>query len=127
MNLEDRVAHERQRLTALLFDCGISDVRMKAMETIIENVSWMRVKLDDTRDAIKQTGVAIPYDNGGGQKGIRENPLFKGYQSLFKSYMSGMEIIIACLPRDDGKALENGPETPKTVLELVRTKHQKQA
>lgn len=127
MNLEDRVAHERQRLTALLFDCGISDVRMKAMETIIENVSWMRVKLDDTRDAIKQTGVAIPYDNGGGQKGIRENPLFKGYQSLFKSYMSGMETIIACLPKDDGKALENAPESPKTVLELVRNRHQKQA
>ena len=100
---------------------------MKALESVIENTAWMRVKLDDTRESIKGSGVAIPYNNGGGQKGIRENPLFKGYQSLWKSYMSGMETIIACLPKDDGKALENAPESPKTVLELVRTKYQKQA
>ena len=125
--IEERVSAERQRLTALLFSCNVSEQRMKALESVIENTAWMRVKLDDTRESIKGSGVAIPYNNGGGQKGIRENPLFKGYQSLWKSYMSGMETIIACLPKDDGKALENAPESPKTVLELVRTKYQKQA
>lgn len=124
--MTDRVKNEEQRLRALLFECGISDRRMKAMETIIENVSWMRVKLDDTREMIKTSGVAINYDNGGGQKGIRENPLFKGYQSLWKSYMSGMEQIIACLPKEDENAADQ-VEKPKTVLEMVRNKHRKEA
>lgn len=125
MTIEDRVDSERQRLKALLFDCNISERRMKAMDTIIDNVSWMRVKLDDTREMIKTSGVAINYDNGGGQKGIRENPLFKGYQSLWKSYMAGMEQIISCLPPEDAKI--DTADRPKTVLELVRSKHQKEA
>lgn len=124
---DQRVYDERQRLEALLFDCGISDRRMKAMQSVVENIAWMRIKLDDTRDMIKDSTVAIPYDNGGGQTGIRENPLFKGYQSLFASYLKGMAMIMDCLPAEAENADQNGPEKPKTVLELVRNKHRKEA
>lgn len=124
---DQRVYEEKQRLTALLFDCGISDRRMKAMQSVVENIAWMRIKLDDTRDMIKDSTVAIPYDNGGGQTGIRENPLFKGYQSLFASYLKGMAMIMDCLPAEAENADQNGPEKPKTVLELVRNKHRKEA
>lgn len=124
---DQRVYEEKQRLTALLFDCGISDRRMKAMLSVVENIAWMRVKLDDTRDMIKDSTVAIPYDNGGGQTGIRENPLFKGYQSLFASYLKGMGMVMDCLPAEAENADQNGPEKPKTVLELVRNKHRKEA
>lgn len=124
---DQRVYEEKQRLTALLFDCGISDRRMKAMLSVVENIAWMRIKLDDTRDMIKDSTVAIPYDNGGGQTGIRENPLFKGYQSLFASYLKGMTMVMDCLPAEAENADQNGPEKPKTVLELVRNKHRKEA
>lgn len=127
MNTEQIAAEEKQRLTSLLFDCAISEKRIKMLEPVIENTAWMKAKLDDTRAQIRGTGVAIPYNNGGGQSGIRENPLFKGYSSLWKSYMAGMNIIMACLPQ---KAVENEAEnieTPKTVLQLVREKHRKQA
>lgn len=124
---DQRVYEEKQRLTALLFDCGISDRRMKAMQSVVENIAWMRIKLDDTRDMIKDSTVAIPYDNGGGQTGIRENPLFKGYQSLFASYLKGMAMVMDCLPAEAENADQNGPEKPKTVLELVRNKHRKEA
>lgn len=124
---DQRVYEEKQRLTALLFDCGISDRRMKAMLSVVENIAWMRIKLDDTRDMIKDSTVAIPYDNGGGQTGIRENPLFKGYQSLFASYLKGMAMVMDCLPAEAENADQNGPEKPKTVLELVRNKHRKEA
>ena len=124
---DQRVEEEKQRLTTLLFDCGISDRRMKAMLSVVENIAWMRIKLDDTRDMIKDSTVAIPYDNGGGQTGIRENPLFKGYQSLFASYLKGMAMVMDCLPAEAENADQNGPEKPKTVLELVRNKHRKEA
>lgn len=117
---------EKQRLEALLFSCGISDARMKALEPIIDNVAWQRGKLDEAREAIRGSGVAIPYDNGGGQKGIRENPIFKGYHALWKSYMTGMNTILSSLPPEVAKEAEP-PERPATVLEIVRAKHKKDA
>lgn len=121
--MENRVIEEKQRLTALLFDCNISEKRMSALDPVIDNVSWMRVKLDDTREAIKNSSVVIAYDNGGGQKGLRENPLYKGYASLWKSYMSGMNALMDAIPDDTELKAQETPEKPKTVLELMREKH----
>lgn len=123
MDIERRTQEERQRLTALLFDCGVSEKRMAALESVIENVAWMRSKLDDAREAIKTANVVIAYDNGGGQKGLRENPLFKGYESLFKSYMSGMSKILDALPPEVAKETKQEIEKPRTVLDMVRAKH----
>lgn len=118
---------ESERLKSILSDAGISDKRINALEPIIENTAWMKVKLDETRELIKTSNVVIPYDNGGGQKGLRENPLFKGYESLWKSYMSGMGRILDCFPSERIEKEAEIVESPKTVLELVRSKHRKEA
>lgn len=127
MNTENIAHEEQQRLTSLLFSCEVSEAKIEVLKAVIENVAWMKAKLDDAREQIRGTSVAIPYDNGGGQTGIRENPLFKGYSNLWKSYMSGLNIIMAALPQqvveDEAKKIE----TPKTVLQLVREKHGKSA
>ena len=123
---EERVSDEVMRLTQLLNDYGVSEKKQRALESVIENTAWMRVKLDDAREAVKTSSVVIPYDNGGGQKGLRENPIFKGYESLWKSYMSGMCKILDCLPSEQAQAADTA-ESPKTVLELVRNKHRKEA
>jgi len=126
--IKERAEEEHNRIVDILNEVGLSDKRMRVLEPIILNTSWMKAKLDDARDAIKNSNVVMPYDNGGGQKGIRENPLFKGYESLFKSYMSGMDRILSCLPAEQ---IENNVpviiEQPKTMLELMREKHKKQA
>lgn len=127
MSADIRAVKEKERLTTLLLDCGISDVRMDALEPVIENTAWMKVKLDDAREAIKGSSVAIPYDNGGGQKGIRENPLFKGYSSLWKTYLSGMSLIMDALPPEVAQEQIPKEDEPKTVLALVRDKHKKEA
>lgn len=121
MTIEERTEIEKQRLTALLFDYNIPEKKTELLRDTISNIAWMKVKLDDTRDTIRYTDVAIPYDNGGGQKGVRENPLFKGYESLWKSYMAGMKIIMDLLPVEEIRAVE--ADRPKTVLELVRERH----
>lgn len=120
--IKARAEEEQNRINALLADTGISDKRMKLLEPIILNTAWMKAKLDDAREAIKNSNIVISYDNGGGQKGIRENPLFKGYESLWRSYMAGMVKIIDSLPPDQiEQAIE--VEKPATMLELVRNKH----
>lgn len=116
MTIEERTENERQRLRALLFDYNISEQKVSLMDDLITNVAWMRTKLEDTRETIRQTNVAISYDGG-----VKENPLFKGYEALWKSYMSGMRVILDLLPVEEAR-LEQA-DRPKTVLELVRERH----
>lgn len=124
MNTESISNAEKQRLTSLLFSCGLDDKKSDMLAPVVDNVAWMYAKLIDAREQIKGSSVCIPYDNGGGQKGIRENPLFKGYESLFKSYMAGLKVIMDNLPPQ----AETAPiESPKTILQLVRSKHGKEA
>ena len=120
MTIEERTEIEKQRLTALLFDYNIPKKKTDLMRDTIANVAWMKVKLDDTREVIKHSDVAIPYENGGGQRGIRENPLYKGYFSLWKAYSSGMKTILELLPEEVAQEEE---KEAKTVLELVRERH----
>lgn len=121
------VKAEVERLRLLLLDAGVSETRRAALESVIDNVAWIKVKLDKARDDVKTSSVVIPYDNGGGQKGLRENPLFKGYESLFKSYMAGMVKILEYIPPEKAQAETDNVEKPQTMLELVRSKHKKEA
>lgn len=125
--LEEKATAEVDRLKQLLFNYGVEENRIELIEPLIENTAWMKVKLEEAREAIKTSNVVIPYDNGGGQTGLRENPLFKGYESLFKSYMAGMRVILDHLPPQAENARREEIEAPKTMLELVRDKHRKQA
>ena len=125
--LKARAEEEQNRILDLLTDVGISDKRKRLLEPVILNTAWMKAKLDDSREAIKSSGVVIAYDNGGGQKGIRENPLFKGYEALWKSYMQGMSRILDCLPAEQIEIAVPQEEKPATVLELVRKKHRNDA
>ena len=80
--------------------------RSRAVE-LAENVLWMEVKLANAREVIGKSSVAIPYDNGGGQKGIRKNPAFDGYNSLMSSYTKALKQLCEMLGtevEDDGDA-----------------------
>lgn len=125
--LKKEAKAEQKNITEILTEAGISKARIKALTSVIQNTAWIKVKLDDARGAIKTSSVAIPYDNGGGQKGIRENPLFKGYEALWKSYMLGMTKILDTLPPEEIETKTDNIDKPKTMLELVRNKHIKDA
>lgn len=122
-----RVTREKKRILALLADFYIQENKVKILEPIVENVAWMKVKLDDARAVIAGSNIVIPYDNGGGQNGIRENPAFKGYETLWKSYMAGLEKILEELPEEERASVAEVADAPKTVLELVRERHKKEA
>lgn len=127
MDYEKLALEESERIKTLLTDCGVDENRVNMLLPVIENTSWMKVKLDEAREKIKTSSVVIPYDNGGGQTGLRENPLFKGYESLFKSYMGGLKQIMDAMPEQAFDVKEVELEKPKTMLELVRSKHKKEA
>ena len=70
--------------------------RARAVE-LAENVLWMEGKLAEARKAIGKSSVAIPYDNGGGQRGIRKNPAFDGYNSLMAQYVRALNQLCQML------------------------------
>ena len=125
--IEERATAEVERLRELLFSCQVNSKRIALLAPVIENTAWMKAKLDDARAAVKDSNVVVKYNNGGGQEGLRENPLYKGYEALWKSYMAGMGRILDALPPEKAKEVEVQIEKPKTVLEMVRTKHGKEA
>lgn len=90
---------------------------------LAENVEFMRKKLEETRKGLTKQQVVIAYDNGGGQRGIRENPAFKGYHSLLTSYRKSIETLAAILresgesARDEDSPLARILAEAKTVLE----------
>lgn len=91
---------------AALAEGAPENMRDRARE-LAENVLWMEAKLEDARRVIGKSSVAIPYDNGGGQKGIRKNPAFDGYNSLMSSYTKALKQLCEMLGtevEDDGDA-----------------------
>lgn len=127
IEIKERAEEEQDRITDILKSTGVSDKRMRTLEPVILNTAWMKAKLDDAREAIKNSNIVISYDNGGGQKGIRENPLFKGYENLWRAYIHGMDRILSALPDEIATEQRIEMEKPKTMLELVRNKHKKEA
>lgn len=120
--LDARYKEEFERINTLLSEAGVKEKKIKLMQPVIENTAWMKVKLDDARLAVKNSQIVITYDNGGGQKGIRENPLYKGYESLWKSYMQGMQKIMDCIPDINSEIKKEELEKPLSMLEVVRAR-----
>lgn len=122
LNIERRAAREATRMRRILRKAGADEQALTMAKPVIENTAWMKEKLDDARASIRESSVAIQYDNGGGQKGIRENPLYRGYEALWRSYTTGMQTLLDMLPEDEKNAAEAKTGQPATVLEVIRAR-----
>lgn len=56
------------------------------LQTLQADALFMEKKLAETRCILERQEIIIPYDNGGGQMGIRANPAFAEYEKLAKAY-----------------------------------------
>ena len=62
--------------------------------SLAEAVILMSEKIKESIDEIKNEPLVIPYDNGGGQSGIRENPQFTAFEKLMASYTKSLRQLI---------------------------------
>ena len=97
---ENAVIEERKRLESILDKADIPTQQRNALSPVLDNMAWQRVKLDETRELMKNAQVVCEYNNGGGQSGIRQNPIFKGYLELWRGYMLGLEKLTSYLSND---------------------------
>lgn len=97
---KQRAIDEHKRLEALLDRAAVPQQQRDVLAPVIDNMAWQRVKLDEAREEMQEASVVCEYDNGGGQRGIRENPIFKAYINLWKAYMIGLEKYASYLPKE---------------------------
>lgn len=116
-----REAAEKRKLTRLLKQNGVDADKIKAMESVIRNAAAMSVKLHDVSASISTEPLTVLYDNGGGQVGTRENPYFKAYENLLKSYLSYVNALMAQMPKKPAKE-EVLEFAPQNALELIQNR-----
>ena len=95
--------------------CEQVDERVKAQAvTLAEQVLFMADKLTESMEGIKEEPIVIPYDNGGGQCGIRENPAYAAYEKLLGTFTKSLAALRDMI----------GSTAPKemTALDDLRTK-----
>lgn len=71
---------------------GVHTLHNEAVE-LADSVLFMASKLKETRSKIKKEPLVIEYDNGGGQKGIRENPNYIAYEHLLTAYNKSLRQL----------------------------------
>ena len=116
-----RSAAERRKLAKFLAKNGLNDEKIKSLDPVILNVSWMKSKLDDAREAIGEEGITVEYDNG-----VRENPAFRAYEALWKTYLSGLDMLIKLLPVEVPQE-QISDIKPTSVLTLVQNRRKQDA
>ena len=122
-DIKKRVNREKNRQKRFFKDAGMEKKQYEIMLPIVENVAWMKVKLEDAREEIAEGKLVVDYDNGGGQSGVRENPAFKAYEGLWKAYLAGLSKILEVFPTDIAEKVAKEESTePPSVLSLVRGK-----
>lgn len=104
---------------------GVKDEVLAALDPSLQNLATMANKLEDLREIIEEEPAVIDYNNGGGQQGKRENPSYKAYEALWKSYLSGMNALIKMMDTDSAPQEEK--QESKTALQLILNKHRQTA
>ena len=108
----DLTAEQKKRAEILV--AGVRTLHDEALE-LAESVLFMSEKLKESRKLMEKEPIVIDYDNGGGQKGIRENPHYTAYEKLMATYIRSLDQLTKIIN-------ENGTEQkPLGVLAELST------
>lgn len=102
---DKKVKAEKKKLLKIL--SKIDENLIKICDSLLENVAFMSVLLDDLVKTIKAQGVKEVYKNGRNQFGYKESVESQSYNKYMKSYQSSMKLLIDMLTKDESS---NGNE-----------------
>lgn len=99
------VKAEKKKLLKIL--AKIDENLIKICDSLIENIAFMSVTLDDLIKTIKANGVKEFYMNGKGQFGYKKSVEVDVYNAMQKNYQSSTKLLIDILTKDESS---NGSE-----------------
>lgn len=119
--LRRQACRERNKLQKLLKET--TPERAKVLKPVCENVGFMKARLDLAQAELEGQDLVIEYQHGKDQTGVMENPIFRAYEGLFRSYIAGLGKILDSLP--PAKASHAAAQEPKkTQLALIMAKRE---
>ncbi len=105
---DKKVKAEKKKLLKIL--SKIDENLIKICDSLIENIAFMSVTLDDLIKTIKAQGVKEFYCNGKNQFGYKKSVEIEVYNAMQKNYQSSMKLLIDMLQKDDSS---NGDDLEK--------------
>ena len=76
--------------------CSVIPEKLRPYATeLAENVVFQCRKLAETRKAMQKNNsqLVVAYNNGGGQSGIRKNPIYEAYNQLMANYRKSLQQL----------------------------------
>ena len=96
------VKKEKARLMEIFKD--IDSNKYNFVMTLIDRLAWLNVSVKEIEKSIDEKGTTIPYDNGGGQKGIRDNPDVKTHIQYTRNISTITKQLVDLVPPSQKKS-----------------------
>lgn len=92
----ERIQQELEKMHRLYQD--LPENKLKLLEPLIQNASFMKATLEDLQDIINEEGMTDEYKNGANQFGKKISANIQAYNSLAKNYTNVIDKLEKNLP-----------------------------
>lgn len=93
---------------------------------LAEQLFFMREKLEELREELKDAPLITEYDNGGQQRGTHINPAFKAHKDLLSTYTKTLKALEAIIGDKDPGEQDGALEALRKQFKIQITHPQKE-
>lgn len=98
---QKRIKKELNRLKKVFAE--IDENKKMLVQTVMEDVAFMTVTMQDLREGINKNGVSTTYQNGENQHGTKQSPEAQLYNQMSQKQTQAMKLLLDCLPKTPAK------------------------
>ena len=97
-----KIKKEKSKLLKIFKE--IDENKKKFISSQIDDLAWLIVSIKELQEEIDYTGTIVDYDNGGGQKGVKDNPNIKTLIAYQKNANAIYKMLIDLVPNATKKS-----------------------
>ena len=87
---------------------------LKRLKKLLENVAFMYVTLDETKQIINRDGIIEEYQNGANQKGFKKSSAVEVYDKMVNTYSKVVKQLCEMLPAGESD------DVAESILDFAR-------
>lgn len=96
---QKRIKKEVSRLRKLFKE--IDENKKKLVMSLIDDVAFLTITMQDLRENIIREGTTVEYKNGENQYGTKQSPDAQLYLAMSQKQAQAMKILLDCMPKTD--------------------------
>lgn len=99
---EKAIKKEKNKLKKIFKD--IDKNKLDFVMTLIDRLAWLNVSVKELEEIIDEEGTMIEYNNGGGQRGMKDNPNVKTLINYTKNISTITKQLVDLVPPNKQKS-----------------------